>query len=185
MRVYLDTEFTQLNDGKLISLGLVSENSERTFYAELTDSYKLEDCSDFVVETVLPLLDAPDLPEKVSYRAVYAKMTRAQCREHLGYWIAAIQEPVQINSDAPNLDWPLFKELFAVHPWPAMLDPECRNCFPSALRQELYLAEEEKYYARSMRRHHALDDAIVMRHAAQAVEKASRASSGGRNMSNY
>lgn len=182
MRISLDTEFTQLNDGKLISLGLVTEDGERTFYAELTNNYILEDCSDFVVEQVLPLLDAPELPDQVSYRAVYARMTRQQCREHLSYWIAAIQEPVQINVDAPNLDWPLFKELFAGHPWPAMLDPECRNCFPHGALQDLYMAEEERHYERGMRRHHALDDARVMRLASQAVEKVLGAPASARKL---
>ncbi|MFA4834792.1 MAG: hypothetical protein WC749_01795 [Dehalococcoidia bacterium] len=57
MKLFLDCEFTQLNqDTKLISLALVSEARDE-FYVELTDTYKIEDCSDFVIQHVLPQLD--------------------------------------------------------------------------------------------------------------------------------
>ena len=57
MKIFLDCEFTKLNrDSKLISLALVSE-SGREFYVELIDTYLVEDCSDFVIQNVLPQLD--------------------------------------------------------------------------------------------------------------------------------
>lgn len=37
--VFLDTEFTDWSNPKLISLGLVDHSGNRTFYAELTDTY--------------------------------------------------------------------------------------------------------------------------------------------------
>lgn len=164
----MDTEFTQLfhpvKETKLISIGLITEDGERTFYAELTDSYDVSDCSDFVIEGVLPLLDASELPEKLDYKKIYAKMTTAQCREHLTNWIAALQEYVEINSDAPSYDWPLFKDLFHGHAWPIMLFRECRNCHPNSIRESRYLEAEEHLYAGGFyRRHHALDDVKVMR----------------------
>ena len=51
---FLDTEFTDFVRPDLISIALVSEDG-REFYAERTD-YREDDCSDFVRETVLPLL---------------------------------------------------------------------------------------------------------------------------------
>jgi hypothetical protein len=167
MKVFLDTEFTQLRhpkkETKLISIGLVTEDGERSFYVELTDNYNISDCSDFVVESVLPLLDAPALPEKLVYKNVYAKMTKAQCREQLACWIAAIQDYIEINSDAPSYDWPLFTDLFHGHAWPIMLFQECRNCYPSSINESRYLAAEEQLYSgKTYRRHHALDDAKVM-----------------------
>lgn len=49
LRIFLDCEFTQLNkDSKLISLALVSESGDE-FYVELTDTYSVEDCSEFVI----------------------------------------------------------------------------------------------------------------------------------------
>ena len=54
MKLFLDCEFTQLKrDTKLISLALVSEAVDE-FYVELTDTYLVEDCSDFVILHVLP-----------------------------------------------------------------------------------------------------------------------------------
>lgn len=61
MKLFLDCEFTQLNkDTKLISLALVSEVGDE-YYVELTDTYSVEDCSDFVIQNVLPQLDMPAL----------------------------------------------------------------------------------------------------------------------------
>ena len=55
MKVFLDGEFTQLNQySKLISLALVSESAEE-FYVELTDTYSVHDCSDFNIQNVYRL----------------------------------------------------------------------------------------------------------------------------------
>lgn len=59
MKLFLDCEFTQLNQStKLVSLALMSEAGDE-FYVELTDTYQVEDCSDFVIENVLPQFDLP------------------------------------------------------------------------------------------------------------------------------
>ena len=56
-RAYLDTEFTILNQYsyKLISLALVVPQGPE-LYVELTDAWTESDCSDFVLEIVLPQL---------------------------------------------------------------------------------------------------------------------------------
>ena len=166
MRVFMDTEFTQLyhqvHETKMISIGLYTEDCRRYFYAELTDNYTQDECSDFVREVVLPLLDASPLQETIDYKRVHARMTRAQCAEHLSAWIAAIQEPVEIISDAPNYDWPLLTNLFQDRLWPPMLLRECRTCYPSDESERLYLQNQETLLASFYRRHHALDDAKVM-----------------------
>ena len=60
MKLFLDCEFTQLNrDTKLISLALVSEACHE-YYVELTDTYLAGDCSDFVIQNVLPQLSLPE-----------------------------------------------------------------------------------------------------------------------------
>ncbi|MDP1872049.1 MAG: hypothetical protein Q8K61_10550 [Gallionella sp.] len=57
MLIFFDTEFTELGiDPKLISIGLISEDGTREFYAELSDTYQPTDCSAFVHEAVLPHL---------------------------------------------------------------------------------------------------------------------------------
>ena len=56
MRLFLDCEFTRLSaTAELISLALVAEDG-REFYVELIDTWREEDCSDFVLEIVLPQL---------------------------------------------------------------------------------------------------------------------------------
>lgn len=61
MRCFLDTEFSSMDRPALISIALVADDG-REFYAEVTDSWTLEDCSDFVISNVLPhLLRSPEV----------------------------------------------------------------------------------------------------------------------------
>jgi hypothetical protein len=67
MLIFFDTEFTDLCIGsRLIGIGLISEDG-REFYAELSDTYEIKDCCDFVQEEVLPhlarTLHKPSPPE--------------------------------------------------------------------------------------------------------------------------
>lgn len=55
MKIFFDTEFTDFQNGKLISAGFVTE-AGREFYVELTDTLRERDCTTFVLDTVLPLL---------------------------------------------------------------------------------------------------------------------------------
>lgn len=167
--IFLDTEFTQIFSGihepKLISIGLINMEGDKTFYAELTDHYNVEECSDFVREVVLPLLNAPDISAQVDYNAVYAKMTFSECGEHLRKWIELIAEPVLCFSDAPNFDWPFLQDLFYEISWPGYLLKKPQNCVPSQWDKRLKYNEiaDKAYLSREFRRHHALDDAKVMR----------------------
>jgi hypothetical protein len=100
LKIFLDCEFTQLNqDSKLISLALVSESGEE-FYVELTDTYSVEDCSDFVIKNVLPQLD----PLQYGQSLVEA---RASLRSFLG----CFGEELEVCSDAPHWDWGFFYDL--------------------------------------------------------------------------
>ena len=54
MLLFLDTEFTDLDVGELLSIGLVSEDGKYSFYAERND-YSRYACSAFVIKYVLPL----------------------------------------------------------------------------------------------------------------------------------
>ena len=52
LRLYFDTEFTELSKkGELISLAFISENGE-IFYAEFDDFY-IENCNEWVIENVI------------------------------------------------------------------------------------------------------------------------------------
>ena len=102
----------QLNlDSKLISLALVSE-SGKEFYVELTDTYSVEDCSDFVIQNVLPQLD----PLQYGQSLVGA---RASLRRFLGCFGVELE----VCSDAPHWDWEFFCDLVCAdhQPWPVQV----------------------------------------------------------------
>ena len=74
MRFFLGTEFTQLSqNAKLISLGIVTQRSLEELYLEVAPLPAANECSDFVRETVLPLLGRylsaacapPDMRERI------------------------------------------------------------------------------------------------------------------------
>ena len=100
MRLFLDCEFTRLSaTAKLISLALVAEDG-REFYVELVDTWREEDCSDFVVEIVLPQL----------WGGGNAQPTIG-ARSALLDFLASFDEVLEIVTDAPQYDWELFCEL--------------------------------------------------------------------------
>lgn len=108
MKLFLDCEFTQLNqDTKLISLGLVSESGDE-FYVELTDTYQIDDCSDFVIRNVLPQLSLPRYG-----------MSLVDAQAALSAFLGRIEEQMEVCSDAPDWDWDFFCQLaYADHKWP-------------------------------------------------------------------
>lgn len=108
MRLFLDSEFSQLNvQAKLISLALVGQD-RREFYVEVVDAWREEDCSEFVKEIVLPQL----------WGGKYA-MPIIEARAALLRFLATYDEQLEIVTDAPAYDWELFCEL-AYHDgtWP-------------------------------------------------------------------
>jgi hypothetical protein len=109
VKLFLDCEFTQLNqDTKLISMALVSEAGDE-FYVELTDTYQVEDCSDFVIHNVLPQLD-------LSLHGVSVLEAQAA----LVAFLDDIDGPLEICTDAPDWDWDFFCQLAYVdHKWPS------------------------------------------------------------------
>ncbi len=149
-RIFFDTEFTDVvKHPKLISIGFVSED-EREFYAELADTYDFEECSDFVQETVLPLLEGGE-----------ALMSLRELRGRLHDWLTSFGEPVTLATDSLAWDWPRIQELFAApKDWPLNLDSQ------PVLLNMTYVMDIEKFeeaveqaFAGGLRRHHALDDA--------------------------
>lgn len=174
IHVFLDTEFTDLiNDTKLISIGLVTAEGERTFYAELTDSYQLEDCSHFVKNEVIPLLDAKPLAATIYYKNVHAQMTLGELNKHLNYWFAALQDSIQIWTDAPNYDWRYIQQIFSHSGMPFNLLPSPNSLLTDDMSQNIRFqnAVEEAFNKNPFRQHHALDDALANRIAWLAVAK--------------
>ncbi len=97
LKVFVDTEFTDFVDPQLISIALVAETGEE-FYSELP--YDIRQCSDFVRETVVPLLGY--LPEaELSQDELYTRMTQ---------WLRLVRptdEEILLCYDFQT-DWDLF-----------------------------------------------------------------------------
>ena len=156
LRIFFDTEFTGLIvDAKLISIGLVDETGERTFYAELSDTWQEDDNHDpFVQEAVLPLLEGGA-----------ARMTMAELTVCLRNWLEAFGQPVQMATDSLAWDWDWFREIFCeAGCWPENVDGT-----PLLLTMN-YLIDYDAFnhavehaFADGLRRHHALDDAKAYR----------------------
>ncbi|MDZ5432002.1 3'-5' exoribonuclease [Pseudomonas fluorescens] len=108
MKLFLDCEFTHLSaQAKLISLALVAEDG-REFYVELLDTWRPEDCSDFVIEIVLPQM----------WGGAYA-MPIIDARASLLQYLGSFHETLEVVTDAPEYDWMLFSELaYSEGKWP-------------------------------------------------------------------
>lgn len=170
MLIFFDTEFTDLCvDSKLISIGLVSQDGTREFYAELSNTYQPKDCSPFVLEAVLPQLQGGE-----------TLMTFNECAKQLIRWLIAFDEPIQLATDSPSWDWPWIDELFAEAGngtnWPPHMDTRMKsNVFrppnvdkkPFILSQSLQFNSAVEFAFRDhiprLRRHNALDDAKANR----------------------
>lgn len=155
MEVFFDTEFTTLDLGKslpeLISIGCVATNGQE-FYAELSDTWQINNCSQFVTDSVLPLLEGGEY-----------LMTQKQCASSLKKWFEELTNPlINLRSDAPDFDWPLIREIFETHNcWPNNLNRECQGIsFPSPIKQQRFESALNTYWkSNRSRRHHALNDA--------------------------
>ncbi len=153
MLIFLDTEFNDLVQSPLlISIGLVSEN-ERTFYAELSDTYSPKECGDFTLEHVLPLLEGGGV--LIPWHELAPKLKE---------WIASFSEPVQIAVDSLAWDWPWVLRIFNDAAWPANLDKQPALLTMNYLvNWDVFEGEVEAAFDASkvppLRRHHALDDA--------------------------
>lgn len=143
MKLFLDTEFTDLvPHNKLISIALVDEDGE-FFYAELTDTYELKDCSEFVKSAVLPFLKGGN------YR-----MTSYECALKLGNWIEDKNKCIIIN-DNPGWDMPHLRRI--LNPiWPSNLEEYPNRIFvPDNIVESIVISH-------NLDIHNALDDAKIM-----------------------
>lgn len=105
MLIFLDTEFNNLADRKLISIGMVSEDGQHAFYRELRD-FDLDNCSPFVRTNVLPLLG----------HFHGAIVESAKLPEHVSQWIKTLPRSLSIACDS-EWDWEIFSKL-AGYPLP-------------------------------------------------------------------
>lgn len=89
----------------------------REYYVELTDTYVTKDCSDFVIQNVLPQLDL----------SLHGQ-TLSEAQASLLAFLSNRESPLEIYSDAPDWDWDLFCQLAYVnHRWPANVTNRATN----------------------------------------------------------
>lgn len=159
---FLDTEWADVLGSELVSLGLVSEDGQRVFYAERDP---LPDApTDFVKHVVYPLLE----------RGV-ASMSDAAMTTALRAFLASVPEPY-VLADYPN-DLQLFTYVLAGFD---LTDDQAEACGPAPrpvltrmhrdgqttkVLEDWFLANP----AEAARRHHALVDAQALRMAWLAV----------------
>lgn len=142
MRIFIDTEFTQFSNQQLISIGLFSQN-EKTFYAETPFDFNL--CSDFVKETVLPLL-SHDKGVSISF---------AELRTRLKLWLTQFHtdgQEIKICFDYSR-DWTLFG---------SVLDNEIPSWIEGVnIYKYLDKSIQDQFFSETtFPRHHALSDAM-------------------------
>lgn len=156
MRVFLDTEFTDFSNPRLISAGFVADDG-REFYCELADGWASSHCTEFVLDTVLPLLGGVEA------------MTRDEAGSRLVDWLASLGGDIAVVSDTET-DWRLVMSLI----WPHTTDDLAVSgellSWPgfSMARRHEYLLEE--LLANEPARHHALIDAQSLRKAVLQTE---------------
>jgi hypothetical protein len=91
MKVFFDTEFTHFNRPRLISAGFAAERGG-TYYFELAEgqrTWRREECSDFVKETVLPLLG----PEN-------KRLSLEEAAHRLEGFLVLLREPIELVCDS-------------------------------------------------------------------------------------
>jgi len=96
--LFVDTEFTGFEDPKLISIGIVAQSGEE-FYAEV--EHVVDECSDFVRATVLPLLNQ---------NKVYSL---TELKDTLSSWIDTVRQegPILICFDS-EYDRTMLNQIF-------------------------------------------------------------------------
>ena len=141
--VFIDSEFSSLESPQLLSFGAACADG-RTFYAEIESAPGVE-CSSFVVQTVLPLLERCAQPLTLVAQQFVSWLR--QCAQ---------DRPIRLVSDSGYDRWALGALLGGEDPPEGMQWQRV----PVAYSELDRLSEELR-----LRRHHALDDALALRRA--------------------
>lgn len=148
--IYFDTEFEGLfSEAGLISIGLTDKNGNNTFYAELTDTYNKDKCSQFCQTIVLPLLEGDHYEKKL-----------VELKEELWNWLSERGEDAVLVCDSPR-DIIQIQFLF-----PQGLPINCKFRvigFIEKWYRRILNINSNVHKKYNLRPHHALDDAIVNR----------------------
>lgn len=166
--LFLDTEFTGLNqDAELISIALINEAGDHSFYAEFSD-YESAKLADWHHQNVLPhLLFQPTKPlPEVPAGCQMLHGNTQEITAALKNWLAQFPQ-IEIWADVLPYDWVLFCELFGgarqlpehifYIPFDFATLLKCRGLNPDMDRVALAALPEDTV------RHNALQDARITR----------------------
>lgn len=147
--VFLDTEFMSFEAPYLLSIGCVVNNSDESFYFEVSDPENSHMCSEFVKKHVLCHLEGGE----------HAK-TSLDGFNSFNYWISSLaggtDRKIILVSDSPSYD------AHTLALWKSRHEKEWSpSITPMSLQKLLYnrLNSLEFSSSRNYREHHALDDA--------------------------
>ena len=144
MKIFIDTEFTDLVDMDLISIGLVTEDGQE-FYAERND-FDVGLCNDFVRSEVLPLLRAPGA----------AVMSKLELRRAVDVWLSQFKDNWPVICYDNMCDWAMLWDLYEkkTPQWLRM----------SNIRDYLDFEKRAAFFVETgLIQHHALNDAHANR----------------------
>lgn len=148
MLLFIDTEFSGLGQRwpRLISIGLISEDRQHSFYAELPPESYSKKRSHWVLENVLPNLEGGDCIKQP-----------AELQESLSNWVTQFGM-VRIATDSLNYDFKFLQSI--LDPWPINIDKSPLLLTIEHLNDyHKFGSGVERAFAEGLRRHHALDDA--------------------------
>lgn len=175
MRIFLDTEFTDFLDPRLISLGLVTEDGLYEFYGEVLIHDWMGHESDFVRAVVVPLLNGPatsieELRTKVI--AWFSSLPYAETQAIIDTqtdWALLAEECLEGYGPAKLVTTPTF-----IHVELAVEAQVHASKFGMSSQEKVrrnfdadrtYHQEQTRYFSDTkQKQHHALTDARAMRH---------------------
>ena len=160
MLVFLDTEFTRLARPDLISMGLVTEDG-REFYAERTDYIETQ-CSDFVRETVQPLLG----------HVPGAACSQPELTDRVREWFRHLPEPATVVFDSEK-DWLLLAVAMLGRPHSKPPGDFAKRLYldSSIITQRVFEQAHNLTYTQDWPMHHALADARALMAGYQAFRE--------------
>lgn len=144
--IFLDTEFTNFEAPKLISIGLAASSGEE-FYAEVP--FPTTSISPFVREVVVPLLNNDPLD--------HCRIDELHAR--LANWFTVVRTSVEVVLCFDSqYDESLFKNIFDGYPPKFLRFRNVDRYINELLRYEFHVKNK-------LPEHHALNDAMAMRYA--------------------
>lgn len=181
--IFIDTEFTDVMNPRLISIGLITAGGEQLYVAlEINDWGGANACTEFVQEEVLPKLvelNPVVLSRKAAGQHIHDWLQREFSRRQRNFYDSGQQE-INVETMSPTLqiecisdaviDATLLKELLpSVPSW--LTFSLVQNKLHGGPLAQLFAGIDEHFRQQPEQRHHALHDARALRAAWMQVQQ--------------